>query len=95
MYSLKYDDSPGNLGEDDSHPLQVAGNIFLHVSLFGSQAYTAKNSESVLTFPNLREVVKSGDFEGQVDYVVGLDSLKPYRVLALADPTRLTVDIKH
>jgi LPXTG-motif cell wall-anchored protein len=44
-------------------------------------------------FPQLREIVGVGDFEGYVSYGLGLASKTAYRVSILSNPSRLVLDL--
>jgi hypothetical protein len=42
----------------------------------------------------LTEVVRLGDFEGVVNYVIGLTATRPFKVFTLSGPARLVIDIQ-
>lgn len=43
----------------------------------------------------LRALESTCDFEGEVTWVLGLDSPEPFRVLTLGDPPRIAVDVRR
>jgi hypothetical protein len=93
--TAKVEDASGN-------PVEVAGDAFLVVKL--RPAMTAKidgdQVTKTYTGPNripgqapVTEVVKAGDFEGVVTWVIGLDHVRPY--LTTGADGMLFVDIEH
>jgi len=104
-YEIQYE--PGDVAkvEDASgKPVAVAGDAFLVVKL--KPAMTAKIEGEQLTktytgprrIPGgagsaVQEVVKTGDFENVVSWVIGLDRKHPYT--ASTDFTSLVVEIEH
>ena len=65
-----------------------------------TRAHTASGSAVILRvvtprFPAIRQVKIAGDFEGVVSLGVGINGRKPFRVLALAAPPRIVVDVQH
>ena len=45
--------------------------------------------------PNVTEVVRTSDFEGHVDHVIGLENLRRFQVTVLKSPSRLVIDVQH
>jgi hypothetical protein len=43
----------------------------------------------------VREVVRTGDFEAQLGWAIGLDSRVDFRVTTLDNPARLVVDLRN
>lgn len=80
---------------------QVEGARFLGVRLQGTQAHddlgepTVRQRELPLNMPVMREMVMTCDFEGQVELAVGVAAGNPFRVMELADPTRLVIDVQR
>lgn len=99
-YHLEYVDRPvrrcgsGKVAE-------VAGDGLLEVRLTPARAHTGEgratveDRERALSFPLLRELEVTCDFEADVTVVLGVASPNPYRVLELSDPARVVVDVKH
>lgn len=99
-YHVEYVDKPvRQCGSGEAVP--VAGDGWLRVRLSPSQAHTDSGSPTVkdrerrpdLTV--LKELKVICDFEADVEWVLGLSSPNRYRVLELANPTRLVLDVKH
>ncbi len=99
-YRVEYFDEPvRRCGSGE--PAAVAGEAWLAVQLRPAQAHddkgkaTVKDRERRLRLPSVREAELTCDFEGDVTWVIGVPAKKRYRVLELADPPRLVVDILH
>ena len=43
---------------------------------------------------DVTEVVKAGDFEGVLTWVIGVRTRTPFRVTTLSAPTRVVVDLQ-
>lgn len=100
-YKVEYAQPPFRLGESDE-VVKVAGSAFLAVRLINAQAHTDAGRVSVignvsrLRTPLVRQLRQTYDFEGQVEYVIGLQ--KPerrFRVFHLAQPSRLVIDVER
>lgn len=100
-YKVEYDTPPFHLGESDK-VVKVAGSAFLSVRLINAQAHTDAGRVSVvgnvsrLRTPLVRELRQTYDFEGQVEYIIGLQ--KPgrrFRVFHLTQPSRLVIDVER
>jgi len=80
---------------------QVEGARFLTVRLQGAQAHddqgqpTVRQRELPLNMPVMREMVMTCDFEGEVGLVVGVTAGNAFRVMELADPSRLVIDVQR
>jgi hypothetical protein len=83
-------------------PIDVAGAAFLHIVLNGG---TTVGSDGALTytgatnftpgFDELTQLIEGGDFEAVSTWYAGLATEPCIRVLTLADPSRLVLDIQH
>jgi hypothetical protein len=79
----------------------VVGHAKLRIAFDVAQAHTEAGQSTVsprdrrLNCPNLRQLITTCDFEGKVEFVAGLDAMRPYRVVELQNPTRLIIDVKH
>lgn len=82
--------------------VDVAGNAHLAVRLSPAQAHAARGADQVATAapPDRRpalgpldQLTQTCDFEGVVQWVLGLREQLPYRAFTLTAPTRLVVDI--
>ncbi len=76
----------------------VSGHAFLKVRLQPADAHTAYTGGFRLPgngTANVTEVVGTGDFEGVVGWVIGLNDLRDFQVTELHSPERLVIDIQH
>jgi hypothetical protein len=97
-YSVRYVPVVHLDGSGD--PLRLRGTAFLEVVI---RAPTHdQNYRPVLTptrlrpeFPALREVDVPGSFEGQTTAGIGVTHRVGFRVLELANPTRIVIDLAH
>lgn len=99
-YRLEYVDKPvRHCGSGDA--VEVAGDGWLSVTFTPAQAHTDAGEATVqererrLNLRVLKEAESICDFEGEVAWLLGVASPNRYRVIELADPARLVVDIKH
>lgn len=86
-------------GSGDTVP--VAGRAWLQVRFTGAQAHSEQGRSTSgprrrkLPLKIGRELVRSCDFEGEVTWVVGLNSRTTYKARTLGTPSRLVIDIAH
>ena len=99
-YHVEYIDRPVRAcGSGDVVP--VAGDGWLSVRLTPAQAHTDAGKPTIryrerrLRLPVLRELQSTCDFEGEVQWVLGVSSPNRYRVMELTNPSRLVIDIKR
>jgi hypothetical protein len=99
-YHIEYVDRPvRQCGSGDT--VRVAGDGWLSVRLTPAQAHTDAGRPTIsyrerrLRFPLLKELQSTCDFEGEVEWVLGVSSPNRYRVMELSNPARLVVDIKR
>jgi hypothetical protein len=99
-YTVEYVTGPvSSCGSGQNIP--VAGNAKLRIRFKTSQAHTDAGKPTItnrnrkLNCPNLRQLVVTCDFEGEVEVVLGLNSKKPYRVVELLNDSKLVIDVKH
>ena len=83
-------------------PLDVAGTAFLKMTMNGASKVTPAGgitykgpTDFEPRFDQLRQLVESGDSEAVSTWYLGLDPGGCIRVLTLAAPSRLVIDIKH
>ena len=96
-YSVRY--VPVVRLDGSGEPLRLRGAAFLEVVI---RAPTHdEHYRPVLTptrlrpdFPTLREVSAPGSFEGQTTAGIGVAYRAPFRVLELANPARIVIDLK-
>lgn len=99
-YHIEYIDRPARqCGSGDD--VSLRGDALLRVRLTPAQAHTEagvatiNNRERVLNLKLMKEMKATCDFEGEVEWVLGLAAPNRYRVIELSNPARLVVDVKH
>jgi len=99
-YHIEYVDRPiYQCGSGDV--VELAGDGWLTIRLDPAIAHTEEGRPTIEQrsgTPRLPTVVEYRlicDFEGQVEWILGVASPNRYRVLELQAPTRLVVDIQH
>jgi hypothetical protein len=83
--------------------MDVEGTAFLNLVLMGGTrvtedgefTYDGRTDFRPTGFPVLAELVESGDFEATSAWYLGLKQKSCVRVLTMADPARLVIDIKQ
>ena len=92
--TAKVEDASGN-------PVEIAGDAFLVVKMMPAMSARIDGDQVTKTYNGPRrlpgsdpitEVVKTGDFEGVITWVIGLDHERPF--LAQASDGKLFVDIE-
>jgi hypothetical protein len=101
-YRVSYEPAETAKVEDASgNPVEIAGDAFLVVKLMPAMTAKIEGEQVTKTYTGPRrlpgsdpitEVVKTGDFEGVVTWVIGLDRERPF--LAQAADGKLFVDIE-
>ena len=103
-YRVEYLKSRFYDGEAERVRIKSAGNSFVQVEFF-----TIPTSEEQMKFteakgfrpkgrlrmPTVQSVTDMGLFEGFYDFVIGVGSRQPFRVIELSNPARLAIDFKH
>jgi hypothetical protein len=94
---------PGPIVMDGSgEPVAVQGSTFLQIRMPSASGFDFETSTPSYNGPTeftpsdttqVRQVVRTGDFEALLTWVVGLDEQRPFTVTTLQDPTRVVVDI--
>ncbi|HEY7766678.1 MAG TPA: hypothetical protein VIB55_00775 [Longimicrobium sp.] len=99
-YRIEYVDRPvRQCGSGEA--TKVAGDGWLSITLHAARAHddqgraTIPQRERALSLPVLREYEFICDFEAEVQIVLGVASPNRYRVLELANPSRLVIDVQH
>jgi len=75
----------------------LAGNYGLLIKITGADSHTAYTGPTDIktpSYPGILEVRKVGDFEGTVQWAVGLSSSACYYAQIMTSPTRLVVDLR-
>jgi hypothetical protein len=86
------------LADASGQPIRLSGNAFLAVTMHSVASGQAGKPDAPQgrqrpRFPELREIVGSGDFEGHVSFGLGLTSKSGFRAFTLSNPDRLVVDV--
>jgi hypothetical protein len=86
-------------GAGSGLPIPVAGNAILQVQFRPAQAHNDQGQPTApcrisFNLPNVDEVVSAGDFEGVVPYGIGLDHKAETRIITLANPSRVVIDVE-
>ena len=102
-YHIEYIDRPvRECGSGRMVPL--AGDGWLSIRVHPARAHELDGEEARSTIgererapelPLLQELTLTCDFEGEVEWVLGVRSPNRYRVLELREPTRLVVDVRR
>lgn len=101
-YSIRYGSPP--FAEDGSGKVvEVAGEAHLVVRITGSgvdlskegapRTYTGPTTIDPEGLAHIRQLRRTGDYEGVLTWIIGLDSTLPYSVDVLSGPTRLVIDV--
>jgi hypothetical protein len=99
-YVVEYVDPP-IIADPSGNEVEIDGEAFLQVRFLGAQAHDEAGNTTIDELeisPGLTTIVeaeRTGDFEGQVTWVLGLTEELDFRVIDLTDPTRVAVDIGH
>lgn len=82
--------------------VDVAGTAFLKVTMHGASKMSPEGGVTYdgstnfePGFDRLAQLIEGGDFEAVSSWYLGLDGAGCFRVLTLADPSRLVIDIEH
>jgi hypothetical protein len=95
------------LSEDGSGAdVPIEGGAILGVRLEPASGFDLNQGEGKLVYTGpkrvggkeaglqtITELARTGDFEGVLQWAIGLDDASDFRVLELADPARLVVDV--
>lgn len=104
-YTISYVQPPFH--EDGSgKPVTVDGSAFALVRMEPASGYDPATGKLVYQGPRrisgaahgtsiVREVVRTGDFESVLGWVIGLEEQVDFRVLRLHDPPRLVIDFRN
>lgn len=94
-----YESSHTECGSGDA--VTVDGAATLVVSMRPARAHTEAGEATVdgrpapPRLPSIRALRITCDFEADVTWAVGLAARRPYRVIPLAAPARIVVDVQH
>jgi hypothetical protein len=101
-YEISYQPADTAKIEDASgNPVEIAGNAFLVVKLMPAMTAKIDGDQVTKTYTGPRrlpgtspitEVVKTGDFEGVVTWVIGVDRERPFSAEAHDDVLAVVID---
>jgi hypothetical protein len=79
-------------------PVAIKGNAILLVQLTPARAHddhaqSTAPGRMALSMPNVKEIVRAGDFEANLTYGVGVAQKAYTRILTLANPSRVVIDL--
>ena len=98
-YTITYANAPFT-ADGSGAPVDVPGSAFVKVRIApgygydfvnGKPTYTESKSIAVSNANHVKSIVQTGDFEGVLNWVIGLDSKRPFSVEATATPRRQLV----
>jgi len=98
-YTITYG-TPPFTADASGAPVPVTGNAFVVVKVqhgYGydfaaaKQTYTGPKSVPVSSSNHVRSIVETGDFEGVLTWVIGLDAKRPFSVQATGTPNHQLV----
>lgn len=99
-YRIEYVDRPVRQCAS-GEVVPVAGDAWLRVSMSPARAHDDAGNATVAPrslaprLPALKQLTLTCDFEARLEWVLGLVAPNRYRVLELAQPPRLVVDVLH
>jgi hypothetical protein len=102
-YVVEYQSGPFSFGES-GEPLTIAGSAFLVVRLepasgvdlmdpAATPTYDGPSSVTPTGLVHVTEIRRLSDFEAQMIWVIGLDTVRPFTVDTLTAPSRVYVDV--
>jgi len=96
---IRLQPSPGPFAEDGSDKtLTIEGNAFLALRMTAN-GHTEAGESTAPKRTNgpkghsITEVVRAGDFEGVLSFVIGLEAPQTFRAFQTNDPPRIVIDI--
>lgn len=98
-YRVRY--VPRLVQDGSGRVIAIEGTRILQVTFTNARAHTLAGhptaAAAVLTphLPRLRQVRRAGDFEGVVTYGLGLKGRAAFRVVRLASPDRIAIDVRR
>ena len=96
---IRIQPSPGPFAEDGSDKkISVGGTAWLALRMTanGHDSYGTSAVAMRTKGPkghSIVELVRTGDFEGVLSFVIGLDAPQTFRVLQVGNPPRIVVDV--
>ena len=99
-YHIEYVDHPVRAC-GSGHVVELPGDGWLSLTFEPARSHdeqghaTVQGTVDPSPSRNMKKMVRTCDFEGQVTWVLAVGSPTPYRILELADPPRVVVDVRH
>ncbi len=95
--SIRVEYVPRLIADGSGLVIPVKGNGILKLVLSPASAHTVAGTSTVparinYNLPVVKEVVRSGDFEGVVSYGIGVARKTEIRFFTLSNPTRVVID---
>lgn len=96
-WQARYVDTPTGQGKGD--PIEIAGNAFLQVDVTGVSIpvtdadYAAYYEGGQQVSGNSVHAIYESTFEGRAQFIIGVDSVEPFHIFALDNPSRIVIDI--
>lgn len=93
-YTITYGEPPF-VGDGSGAQIAVAGNSFVVVKVkpgygfdfeTGKPTYTGPKNVPVTSGNHVKAIVETGDFEGVLTWIIGMDSKRPFSVQATGTP---------
>lgn len=100
-HEVEYVRAPAQCGSGD--PVRVAGGVALVARFHGADAHAMRGDRMEPTIADrdrrpalgaVRQLRQICDFEATIEWVMGLDGRRPFRVSSLRDPARVIVDVE-
>jgi hypothetical protein len=101
-YTVTYGTAPF-VQDGSGNPVAVKGNAFIVVKVQPAYGFDFENARATYTGPkqitpaqanHVTQIVETGDFEGVITWVIGLDSKRPFSVQATGAPqTQVVVTV--
>ena len=87
---------PPFVGDASGQTINVAGSAFLSLKLYDASGYPTYTGPNAFSpgYPGLRALVNTGDYEGYVTWIAGLNGSACYRISTLTSPTRIVIDVQ-
>ena len=96
-WQARYVDTPTGQGKGD--PIEIAGNAFLQVDVTGVSIpvtdadYAAYYEGGQQVSGTSVHAIYESTFEGRAQFIIGVDSVEPFYIFALDNPSRIVIDI--
>lgn len=94
QYQLTQQATAHFVRDASGQPVTLNGSAGIRVVLRNTDIVNGAPSDLTPNLPEIREVAQIGNFERVVSYGVGLATPACFRVLELAGPTRLVIDVQ-